>query len=185
MKCVKDPALLKTIVDHLSADDLKLAADCAEVLTETAKEKPELVAKYAKKLIPLFKSKHTFARFESMHSMKLIAHLVPEIVGPLLPELKEIIAKDQSIIVRDRAVETLSNYASVSKGTAAKVYPYLLEAVHKWGSRHAHQAMPGLASVAGFIPETKSEIRRVGESFLDSERGVVKKAAAKLVKSVK
>ncbi|MFL5753583.1 MAG: hypothetical protein ACJ76F_09260 [Bacteroidia bacterium] len=183
-KCIMHPELLKTIAAHLHSDDLKLAADCAEVLTETAKEKPELVAKYAKRLIPLLKSKHTFARFESMHCMKLIAHLVPATIESILPELKEAIAKDQSIIVRDRAIETLSTYAAVSKATAAKAYPYLLEAVHKWGDRHAHQAMSGFASVAKYIPASVPQIKKTAETFTESERAVVKKAALKLLKSL-
>lgn len=181
-KCLKSPELLKEIAKHLQSEELRLSIDCAEVMTEVAKENPKLIAKYAQKLVALLKSKHTFARFEAMHALALVANLKPALIESLLPELEILISTEKSVIARDYAITAIAGYASTSKEAAQRAYPYLKKAIDQWADWHAHQAMRGLVHVIEYWPLLKKEIKSIAELFIDSPRGVVKKEAQRLLK---
>ena len=183
--CLENPALLKEIAANFDTDDTLLAVDCAEVCTEVAKEKPELIVPYISGLIPLLKSKHSFARFETMHSLALTAHLVPELVESVLPDLEEMLVKDKSVIVRDHISNTLSGYAAVNAETAGKAFPYLLKVIEHWQDQHAHQAMRGLHHVYKYHPSAKQQIAAIAGHYLSSKRAVVRKETARLLKILK
>ncbi len=183
-QCLKNPSLLHEIVSALDDKDVKLVGDCAEVMTKVAETHPELVAPHADKLIPLFKSKNTRVRWESMHAIAFITHLVPEIVYTILPDLEDILHKDKSVIVRDYATETIVRYAGTSKDAAKNAYPYLLEILKTWSDKHSGRALIGLLNVYHAMPKMKNQIRPIAESYANSKRGVVKKAAVKLLKAL-
>ncbi len=60
-----------------------------------------------------------------MHCISLIAEHSPNIVKPILVQLKKIIDSDESIIVRDYAIDTVGNYAKTGKDAAQIAFPIL------------------------------------------------------------
>lgn len=182
--CLADPALLHEIAAGLAGRDVMRQADCAEVMTMIAEQRPDLVAPFAAQLLPLLASRATRARWEAMHALALVADHVPETLIPALPQLREIIRQDKSIIVRDYAVDALARLATVDDATAARVYPLLLEALASWNGRHAGCALPGLAAVGQRLPAERAAIIAVAAPFLDHPKGVVRKAAKTLQKTL-
>ena len=62
-ECLVTPKLLKEIVAGLAGREAALIGDCAEVLTEVARKRPDLVAPFASKLVPLLVPKTTCVRW--------------------------------------------------------------------------------------------------------------------------
>jgi hypothetical protein len=182
-QCLTRPALLAEIADGLASKDAALIGDCAEVLTEVAKEKPELAAPHAKTLAALLTHKTTRVRWEAMHALALMATAVPKVIASLLPRLREMIHNDASVIVRDHAVDAVSNYAKTSKKAAQAAHPILLEASSLWNGKQAGHALNGLANVTLAAPNLADELHAVGIRFQNDKRGVVRKAAKALIKA--
>jgi hypothetical protein len=183
-QCLSDASLLPQIADGLRSGDRMLAGDCAEVLTIVAEANPALVSPFAGALCALLGHEYTRARWEAVHALALVARRVPETIHSNLPTLASMIRTDKSTIVRDYAVDAIANYASIGPQQAEESYLVLLEAVVLWEGKHAHHALPGLAHVASSHPEHLKEIRRVAEDKLDHPKGVVQKAARKLLRSL-
>ncbi|ASS74188.1 hypothetical protein CIG75_03770 [Tumebacillus algifaecis] len=184
-QCLASPTRLEEIAAglHHPETDAALIADCAEVFTKVAEERPELVVPYADALLPLLTHKTTRARWEAMHAIALIAHLIAERITPLLPTLRTIIEHDKSVIVRDYAVETLSNYAKAGGETAHLAHPLLREALTLWVGKHRARALKGLANVVTHLPSLAFEMSGLVEDYLQDAKGVVKKAAKELQKA--
>ena len=100
----------------------------------------------------------------------------------VLPELQELISKDKSTIVRDYALDTISNYAKTNAENAEKSYEILKSALDLWGEKHAKQVIKGLGNVLDNIPMCKSEIHRIVLPYLSSNKKVVVTEAKKIVK---
>jgi hypothetical protein len=187
VRCLAEPALLAEIADGFKCKDANLLGDCAEVMTEVAKERPELIAPYASELVVLLDrgGKKARVRWETMHALALIAALVPDVIAALLPRLGDMLHSDSSVIVRDCIVDALGNYAQVSADAARAAYPYLKEALEVWDGKQAARALNGLGNVAASVPELAGELQTLGERYLDDRRAVVRKAARILVKALK
>lgn len=183
-KCLANPGLLKEIAEGLKSTDKKLAADCAEVFTKVAEEKPEIVIDYADDLKEALETKETKLRWEAVHALSLIAHLVPDKITPILPKLYNLVHEDKSMIVRDYCVDTIANYAKANDDSAKKAYSYLKECLKEWGGKHANRALEGFKGVAKHKPELSSEIKLIAEEYIDHPKGVVKKVAKQLLKEV-
>jgi HEAT repeat protein len=181
-QCLSSPELLSGIAAGLSSKDSRLAGDCAEVFTKVAESNPELVAPFAEPLAQLLTHKTTRVRWEAAHALSFTAALIPKTITPRLPQLKNIITRDQSVIVRDYAVDILGNYAAASRETAQKALPLLKECLAYWEGKHAQHALNGLQKVAEILPEMKSELKEVAQSFLTHPKSVVRQAAQKLLK---
>jgi vesicle coat complex subunit len=184
VQCLESPTLLTLISKTLSDRDEKLAADCAEVMTKVAEEKPTLILPYVSDLLKLLQHKNTKARWEAIHALSLIAEYVKEDIKLMLPLIKEIIHSDKSTIARDYAVDIAANYAKCGKEEAAEAFPILKEALYVWDSKHAGHALKGLVAVAELLANYKSELLQIGVDFGASSRGVISKAAKKLIKTV-
>ena len=179
--CLENPDLVDEIADGLKSCDAGILGDCAEVMTLVAQVEPDLVAPYAKLLPPLLNHKKARVRWEAMHALGLIAHIVPKEIGKILPRIDELIHSDSSVIVRDWAVQTVGNYAGTGKKAAGKAYPILIKSIPVREFRHAHHALKGLKEVARLIPESRVELEKIGMEFMESKRGVLKKAAKELL----
>ncbi|MFZ5554014.1 MAG: hypothetical protein ACOZCO_12940 [Bacteroidota bacterium] len=181
-QCVKNPFLLKEVAKALSSKDKYLVADAAEIFTEAGMENPKLVVPYVNKLIPLLTSTHTRSRWEAMHAIALCAHLRPEAVESILPEIQHIIHHDESVIVRDHTANALILFAGTSKKNAEKAVPCLLDMLDKWKDKHAHQVLRGLNESYPCLPGIKNKIINIAAEYSESKRAVVKKEAQKLLK---
>lgn len=182
--CLADPALLHEIAAGLQQPDALRQADCAEVMTMTAAQRPELVAPFAAALLPLLDARATRARWEAMHALALVADRVPEVIGPTLPRLERLFQQDGSIIVRDYALDAVANYAGTSATAARQAYPVLLDALQRWEGRHVGHALPGLARVGQQLPDLRAAILAAAAPFLDHPKAVVRKAAKTLHKAL-
>ena len=50
--------------------------------------------------------------------------------------------------------------------------------------RHTHHALRGLKEVARLMPDTRDELEKIGMEFMESKRGVLRKAARELLKTI-
>jgi len=183
-ECIADPPLLEDIAEGLKNSDAALVGDCAEVLTHVASVYPDRVAPYADKLVPLLSHKTTRVRWEAMHALALIAVCVPQTIASLLPQLEDMIAADKSTIVRDHAVDTVGNYAGTSEQAATEAFPILVAALTLWDGKHAARALNGLSNVALKARGLEGELLSLTQDYVDHYKGVVKKAARRLVKVI-
>lgn len=184
-QCLDNPALLEEIVAALTGKDAKLLADCAEVLTEVAKDNPKLVAPHAQALRPLLVHKAGRVRWEAHHALALVSALVQEVIAAELAHLRQAILADGSVIVRDYAVDAVAGYASTDHKAAKAAYPVLLESLDTFEGKQAGHALEGLAGCAALLPERREELMEIALRYESSPRGVIKKAAKRLLKALK
>ncbi len=182
--CLVDPALLAEISLGLNEDDPSLVGDCAEVFTKVAQVNPALVVQYAEALSVLLVHKNTRVRWEATHAIALITGLIPTSVSALLPILVRMLHEDQSVIVRDHAVDALGYYAATGSHAADCVYPYLLEALTLWDGKQAGHALHGLSQAGPLLPGRHTELLSIGTQYSHSDRPVVAKAAKGLLKAL-
>ena len=183
-RCLKTPALLEEIARGLKEQDTALAGDCAEVLTEVARENPDLAARYATDLAPLVNHATTRVRWEAMHALALVATRDPRVIASLLPRLDEIIRLDGSVITRDYAVDAVGNYAGTNTQAARAAYPLLMDALTVYNGRQAGHALAGLAKAVAADPGLRGELGTIGERFADNASAGVRKAARALMKAI-
>jgi hypothetical protein len=183
-QCLKDPAKLKEIAEGLKSKDIALVGDCAEVFTKVSESQPNLVVPFVDNLIVLLTHRNTRVRWEAMHTISLIAEFIPDQIKPLLPQLKGQIVTDGSTIVRDYAVDAISNYAKTSKEAAGEAFPVITLTLDEWLHKHAARALKGLQNAAKSDPELVNKILPIAEKNLNSPKGTVKKAAKDLLKSL-
>jgi hypothetical protein len=181
-RCLEDKTLIEGIIKGLGNNDNKIVIDCAEVLTEIAKEQPMWIAPYGHLLPEILNNKNNRARWEAMHCLALVSEYVPEVIEAFLDQLMEIIEKDKSVIVRDYAIDAVGNYAKTGEAASEKAYPILERSSRVWEGRHAKQALNGLSNVVEVLPGKKGEVQVIAEDNLDHKKGVVRKIAKKLAK---
>lgn len=182
--CLKEEKLLLDISKGLNSENNKIVIDCAEVLTEVAKERPIIVSPYANLLPQILTNKNNRARWEAMHCIALITENAPGIIPQILPKIQEIITTDKSVIVRDYAIDTLGNFAKTGEDAARKAYPLLKNAVKIWDGRHAKHALNGLINVLESLNETKAEIAKIAKLNMEHPKGPARKSANKLLKII-
>jgi len=183
-RCLVEPQLLAEIVPGLQAKDARLVGDCAEVLTEVARQNPALVAPFAGELVRPLAHKNGRVRWEATHCLALVAALAPETIRSLLPELQRMIAVDESVIVRDYAIDAVANFAGVDRETALAAYPLLQAALAVWDGRHAGHALDGLAQVARQMPELHGALAVIGRQYADHPKAVIRQAARRLLRAM-
>jgi len=183
-KCIGDPWLLGEIVAGLSAKDVRIAGDCAEVMTQVAELEPELVAPHARELLGLLGHKNGRVRWESAHALGLAAHLAPAVLKPEVPRLAEIVRKDGGVIVRDYVLDALAGYGSTSERAAGEAWPVLEEALGLWESRHAGRILRGLRGLLAAAPGLAPRVRRAAERFEAHPRAGIRKEARALLKAI-
>jgi hypothetical protein len=180
-EALEHPKILDEVAAGLALDDRKLVGDCAEVLTEVAKEDPALVAPYAEQLIPLLRHKDTRVRWEATHAVALVAALVPDQIVPLLPDLAAEIERDRSVIVRDCAVKVMGEYGRSGPQAARQVLPLLRNAMQAWEGKHARLVLEGMDKLLAVEPALGPEVQTAARTCLDHRRANVRRLAAKMV----
>ena len=183
LKCIENPDFLDDLINFIDLKNTKLLGDICEVFTETAKINPELTIPYFDILIELTKHKNGRVQWESMHCIALMAHLIPEI-GNYLDELSEKIRTYKGVIVRDYAIDTISNYAKISYETASSAYPILIEALSLWECKHTAKVIQGLKNVLEQLPDLKDEIAKLIEPFISHQSSRIQKEAKRLKKQL-
>jgi hypothetical protein len=183
-ECLQTPFLLEEIALGLTGKDPAIQGDCAEVMTKVAEVDPKLIIPYTEPLINLLTHKTTRVRWEAMHAIALTSSLIPERLSNLLPGLASLIQNDNSTIVRDYAIETISQYASLGRAEAERAFPILKEALHLWEGKHRARVLNGLLIVSQQASNLTLEIRGIAEEHLDDRRGVVKKSVKALIKAI-
>jgi hypothetical protein len=93
---LREPNLLEQIASGLMSDERKLAGDCAEVMTNVAAERPELILPYSNSLIAQIDNEDSRVRWESMHILAEIASKTPQNISTIIQKLVERIAIDKS-----------------------------------------------------------------------------------------
>lgn len=182
-RCLHDPRLLEQIALGLGMDEYRLLGDCAEVMTEVAREHPAAVAPYADQLVPLLAHARARVRWEAMHALALVAALRPDTIEPLLPRFAVMLQEDESVIVRDHIPIAAGNYAQTGEVAAQAVYPLLVEALTAWNMKHTKYALAGLEAVAQMAPARRAEIHALATTYADHPKAAVRTAARRLAKA--
>ena len=177
------PDILDEVAAGLEHADRKLLGDCVEVFTEVAKVNPALVAPYADRLIPLLGHKDTRVRWEATHAVALVAALVPDLIEPLLPDLKAKIECDGSVIVRDCAVIALGEYGRSGPEAAQQAFPLLKRALEAWEGKHAKLALEGMGKLLPVEPALAPSVQTAAQACLDHKRANVRRLAQKVVQA--
>jgi hypothetical protein len=177
-----DGALIERIAAGLSAGDVRLLGDCAEVLTQVAEARPELVAPFAARLLALVTHRNGRVRWEAAHALALVADRVPALLAGALPDLGEIIRGDASVIVRDYLLDAVAGYASTSARAAGEALPILRDGLRIFDRKHAARVLRSLAALRACHPALTEEIRALAEPFREDPRPGVRKAAAPLLR---
>lgn len=184
-ECLTKPALLNEIAEQIkSGTDPALLGDCLEVTTKVAEVQPELVADYSQLIVKLIAHKNTRVRWEAWHALSLVAHLRPNVIQSIIDQLPPITHTDKSTIVRDYAIETLCNYASVGKVKADEAYPILLSLLDYWDDKHAARVLRGLANAASNSPGHKEEVAGLAAKWSNSPRASIQKSAKQVLKQL-
>jgi len=183
-KCIANPKLLVEIAIGLEDKDKKLQSDCIEVFTFVSEVQPEFVVPYAENVLPLLYSKETKTRWEAVHTLSFIADKIPDMILAVLPMLQLLVEKDKSTIVRDYAMDTVTNYAKVSVETSEKAYELLKYALELWGEKHAKQVFKGFNYVLENCPDLKAEISLLVQPYLTANKKIVATEAKKIIKRI-
>ena len=183
-KCIANPRMLAEIAIGLEYRDKKLQSDCIEVFTFVSEVKPEFIVPYADNILPLLYSKDGKARWESVHTLSLIAEKIPDVISSILPTLRSLIERDKSTIVRDYATDTVANYAKVSAETAEESYDLLKYALELWGEKHAKQVFKGFNYVLDNLSEMRAEISLLVQPYLSVNKKIVASEAKKIIKRI-
>lgn len=180
-EALEQPSLLAEIAQGLSADDARLAGDCAEVLTKVAEHKPELVVPYVADIMPLLSATKPRVRWEAMHATALVARLVPETIAPIIDDLAAKIRSDKSVIVRDSAVHALGEYGSTSKEAAQTAFPILAAALTAWEGKQAGRALEALGKVVAADTSLAPKAASLGEPYVVHKSPKVRRLAKRLL----
>jgi hypothetical protein len=183
-RCIMNPDLLETVASRMADKDARLAGDCAEVLTKVAEQRPELVAPHAEKLFPLLAHRNGRVRWESAHALGLVASQVPRLIAGELENLGRIARRDESVIVRDYALDAIVAYAATGPKAAVAAFPFLRECAMAWNSKHAARILRGLDGLAGAAPKLVGDIRKFAAQFEEHSRPGVVKAAKSLLSNL-
>lgn len=184
-KVSADPSLLREIAQGLSSPNVKLVGDTVEIFTMTAETRPEAVAPYIPRLAPLLASKDKRVRWETMHTLALVARHAPQPIGRLLPKLAEAIAKDPSVIVRDYAVQALSEYAATGPKAARAAFPHLVRALTAWDGQHAAVALEGLGKAAEAAPALAPKVITLAERYEDHVKSKMRQTARRILRKLR
>lgn len=182
--CLQNPQLLEEIAAGLKLADADVVGDCAEVMCKVAEQQPDLVTPYADSLFALLKHKKTRVRWETMHTIGLIAHAIPMIMARELANLAQIFRSDSSVIVRDWVIGAYGDCATVSEQAAVAVFPLLQEALPLWEEKQAGRVLLALVQVQKSAPQLQDECRAIAARYLNHGRAVVKQSARTLLKAI-
>jgi hypothetical protein len=181
-QCIAQPKHLQEIVVGLQSTDAALLGDCLEVLCKVAESQPPAVVPYAPALPALLTHTTTRVRWETAHTLALLAPHVPETISSLLPALAQQLHTEASTIVRDYSIDTLSAYATTATAAAQAVLPLLEAALTLWEGKHAGRILQGLLLIARAVPGATAQICPIAAGFSDDPRSAVRKAARAILK---
>ena len=182
-KCLVKTELLIEIVEGLGSKNVRLAGDCAEVMTKVAEKRPEIIAPYAQTLFSLLNHKNGRVRWEAAHAFGLVASFIPDLMAKELPTLTKIVRQDKSVIVRDYIIDAIANYGTTSPQAAKSAFPILHEASEAWESKHAARVLSALNRLVKVMPNFSREARELALGFQEHSRAGVRKAAKSLLKT--
>ncbi|MGE5355417.1 MAG: hypothetical protein ACM3PT_04195 [Deltaproteobacteria bacterium] len=182
--CVENPALLNAISSGFESSDRKLKSDCIEVFTMVSEKTPEEVAPFFPKISKMIFERDNKTRWEAVHTLSFITSLVPHEIKTILPDLAEMIEKDNSVIVRDYALDIVARYAGSGAKEAAESFPILVSALDIWEERHAKQVFNGFINIIKHQPALKSKIKSISEQYTECKKKLAADLAKKILKLI-
>lgn len=165
----------------LNSTDEATAERSGDRLRRIASMRPELLIPYAEELAQLSAQASAHVRETSLDALAIIARIAPGTVAFLLPRLHAILATETTDLLRDRAIDILNLYARTSKQAAEKVFPILVEALDKYGTRNATRGLNALAQIVEIVPRFSREAITIAERYQSNLTGAISGAAKKLL----
>ncbi|HPM04071.1 MAG TPA: hypothetical protein PK816_18060, partial [Candidatus Cloacimonadota bacterium] len=130
----------------------------------------------------LLNHKNGRVQWESMHCLSLMADLIPSDIEMMLNELNNTILNHNGVIVRDYAIDTISNYASSGPDASKKAYPLLKSYLDLWEGRHAVKIINGFEYILKHDKSLAKELIELIAPFCGNQKGTIKKAATRFIK---
>lgn len=179
-QCIANPLNIDEIADNIGNSNLKIAADCAEVMTMIAEEKPELISSYGKTLFSYLNHKKSNVRWECAHALALTAHTIGDIISEKLDYILKVVENDDSIVVRDYAIDILAGFAKIGEVEAKIAYSYLEKVLTAHNSRHAGHAIDGFLNIVSKTDQYDDEILKLIEPYKTAEKKAISVKVNKL-----
>lgn len=180
----QNPEFLSEIINCLNSENYALLGDCVEVCTMLSEGDPALIAPYSDKIIALVQHKNTRVRWEAMHTIALLAPLIPDLVFSVWEEMEKQFFSEKSVIVRDYIVVCAGNLAKSGMQYAEKIYPFLITALSAYQTHHAKLVLEGLKKSISNLSGYLDEMSEIVEIYLQHPKPSIRKAALQLQKSI-
>jgi hypothetical protein len=116
---------VRKLVQNLTSDNAGIQSDCIKTLYEIGYLKPELIAPYARQLLPLLKSRNNRLVWGAMIALSTIGALAADELYPAVSEIQKAMEKG-SIITVDAGVLALARIASGNARYNRAIFPYLI-----------------------------------------------------------
>jgi HEAT repeat protein len=178
-------SLLAEIADVFDTASVKLLGDCVEIFTMVATDQPEAVIPYLPAFQKLLYIKDKRVRWEATHTLALTASRASDLIKTMVADLEELVASDESMIVRGYALQALGEYASTKPAAADSVYPFLQKSLSLWNGEHTHLALEALGKAASANKDHAAEVYEIASGYANHERPRMKKAAKTVLKHLR
>jgi len=182
-RCLDDPRLLAELRPHLQSKDRRLQGDVAEVFTEVARLRPDLVVPYADDLLALLITRNNRALWEMLAGLAIIAGQVADKVYAYRERLLPL-AKTSSVIVVDGAIRTLAQVAAANSTYAQAIVPELLTLLHTCIPRDLPRYGEYIQPAVLAHPELRAEMQAILESRLSEGNASAQARVRRLLKSL-
>ncbi|MFZ1083929.1 MAG: HEAT repeat domain-containing protein [Terracidiphilus sp.] len=177
-------SLLAEIADGFDTASVKLLGDCVEIFTMVAVGQPEAVIPYLPAFQKLLHIRDKRVRWEAAHTLALTAIHAPDVIKKMVADLEELVARDESMIVRGYALQALGEYARSKPAAADSVFIFLRESLGLWQGEHAHLALEALGKAALANKDYASEVTEIASGYANHEKSRMKKAAKTVLKQL-
>lgn len=161
VSCIENPVHLEGIALGFKSEDRKLRSDCIEVFTLVSEKRPDLIARFFTDIVALISDTDNKCRWEALYiPYSYITRHVPDSIMSVLPDLTELIERDNSVIVRDYALDTVASYSNTGSELAIESFPILVTALEMYHERHAKQIFEGFINILNHELKDCTEIKR-------------------------
>ncbi len=184
VSCIENPVHLEGIALGFKSEDRKLRSDCIEVFTLISEKRPDLIAPFFTDIVALIRDNDNKCRWEAVHTLSYITRHVPDSIMSVLPDLTELIERDNSVIVRDYALDTVARYSNTGSEAAIESFPILVTALEMYHERHAKQIFEGFINILNHELKYCTEIKRLVEPYLTCNKKVAANLAKKIIKKI-
>jgi hypothetical protein len=173
--------ILAEAVDLLSHESKQVRAGAAKIIEQVALGDPSLVVPYLPRLLPALDVDEPQTRWMAIHTLGLCAALATSTALQALPKAEAFIDADSGACLWGSTILFLGYLGATSESNACKALPLLERALKIPGrEKDVLRSFVRLMGVAG--DQMRSGMAQLAAPYVDSESGVLGKAARQVLK---